>query len=790
MNKKNIIFALAAFAVIASLNGSQVFSQQVVLRLAGSRVIEKSELTNLPNFIKINPEQQVRNEDFVNWAVYSLNLPTTSTFKAYSVEKDELGYVHTRYQQYVNNIPVEGSMIITHSMGDLITKVDGDYYEAFSPELSASLSEQNAFQSALKKVHAVKYMWENTVFENQQKQILNDPDFTFKPKGELVIVHKKDADYSAANMRLAYKFDIYAEEPLYRANVFVDANTGEILDEQNLICHADVVGTAVTKYSGTVPMTCDNTSGPYRLRETGRGNGINTYNLKTSKTYTNTDFTNASTNWSLTGTDQAAADAHWGAEMTYDYFKNIHNRNSIDDKGYALNSYVHYSTNYVNAFWDGTRMTYGDGSTSQGYNIMTALDVCGHEITHGLTSNTSKLGSGEAGALNEGNSDIFGTTIEFYARPSQHDWLMGADLMTNHKGLRDMSNPKNLGQPNCYKGTNWSSSGEVHANDGPFIYWYYLLCQGGSGTNDLGNAWSVTGITMDEAKLIAFRQNTVYFTSSTTYASARTFSIEAATDLFGACSPEVIATTNAWYAVGVGAQYSGSTLAVTSSASPATICAGSSAMLTATGGAATYAWSPISATTSTVTVSPTASTTYTVIGTSGACSAKSMVTITVTTPPTTPTITQNGAVLTSSSATGNQWYLNGVLIAGATAQTYAPTQSGDYTVIVIQGCPSASSLAFNYSATGIADNVSVEDINLFPNPSNGNFNLNIANAENGDFSVEITNSLGQLISRENINVSRTDYQRQYDLSGFCPGVYFIKVFNPHMQTVKKIIIAE
>src|SRR5207237_2156652 len=128
-------------------------------------------------------------------------------------------------------------------------------------------------------VNAKKYMWENETMQKLRGEI--DACFTDKPNGELVFVHKKGADYSAEKMRLAYKFNIYAEIPLYRANVFVDANTGEILDEQNLICTANVVGTADTKYSGTVSMTSDNNAGTYRLRETGRGNGIVTKNLAT-----------------------------------------------------------------------------------------------------------------------------------------------------------------------------------------------------------------------------------------------------------------------------------------------------------------------------------------------------------------------------------------------------------------------------------------------------------------------------------------------------------------------------
>jgi Zn-dependent metalloprotease len=567
MTKKTKIIVWAAIAAFADFGLSELYAQDSGLRLTGAKAVSYQQETGLPNFIRFDEAQNLTQDKFVDWAVYALNLPGTSTLKAYSVESDELGFTHTRYRQYANGFPVEGTQLITHNVNGRLRSVNGDYIQNMSSSFSASLSEASALQHALKKVHAKVYRWENKAEEAQRREA--DPNFTYYPKGELVVVHKKGTDYSASNIRLAYKFNIYAQEPLYRANVFVDAQNGEILDEQNLIHTTDVIGTAVTKFSGTVTMTSDNYgTNQYRLRETGRGNGINTYNSANTNTRPQTDFTNTSGTWNVTGNDQAASDAHSGAEDTYDYYKKIHNRNSIDNNGYTLNSYMHYnptsgsSTGYVNAFWDGTEMSYGDGNVAQGFLIMTALDVCGHEITHGLTSFTSKLtggGTDEASALNEGNSDIFGTTIEWFARPNQHDWIIGADItcttagVQNHVGIRDMSNPKNLGQPNCYMGTNWDPNGECHNNNGPFIYWYYLLCQGGSGTNDIGNAWNVSGITMDEAKFIAFRGNTVYFTQTTTYANARTYMIEAATDLYGACSKEVAATTNAWYAVGVGA---------------------------------------------------------------------------------------------------------------------------------------------------------------------------------------------------------------------------------------------
>jgi Zn-dependent metalloprotease len=552
-------------AVLAIFTGLSSYGQTREVKITDADIAGYSKQTGLPNFIRFHAGSEIADAQVEEWVSGSLNLSQSLRLKVYQKENDGLGFTHTRYKEYFNNYPVDGSMIIAHSKNGKVVSINGDYIQQTGAVSSPGITEEQALAAALKKINAKRYYWQDDQATATAREAHHDPSFTYYPKGELVVVHRKKANYNPESYRLAYKFNIYAEKPLYRANVFVDAVDGSILDEQNLICTVDVAGTGVTKYSGSVPMTSDNYgTGQYRLREAGRGNGIQTYNLANGTTYVNTDFTNTSSTWNLAGNDQAAADAHWGAEMTYDYYKNVHSRNSIDNNGFALLSYVHYSANFVNAYWDGSEMTYGDGDVSQGFLIMTALDVCGHEITHGLTAMTAALNGGgtdEASALNEGFSDIFGTTIEAYARPAQHDWLMGADItcttsgVQNHVGIRDMSNPKNLGQPNTYLGINWDPNGECHNNNGPSIFWYYLLCQGGAGTNDNGSVYNVNALTMTTAQEIAYRGLTVYFTPSTAYADARNYTIQAAVDLYGGCSNEVQTTTNAWYAVGVGPQY-------------------------------------------------------------------------------------------------------------------------------------------------------------------------------------------------------------------------------------------
>jgi len=559
------------YTILAICFCNLFFAQQNIFNLEGAKIDYISNKTNLPLQVSFDDSKHLSESQFIEWMNKEMIGNDNVSFTITKSNNDALGFKHNRYQQYYRGYKIENSLIISHIKNSEVKSFNGEWFKNITVSNVISISEQQALLASLSKVNAKKYKWENKAEETHMQQALNNPNFSYKPIGEIVIITSVSST-KVITYKYAYKFTIYAEEPLYKANIYVDAATGTIIKEQNLICTIDAPGTANTKYSGTQPLTTDSYTAGYRLRETGRGNGIETYNMKNTSTYSATDFTNTANSWTVTSADQAATDAHFGAEATYDFYLQTFNRNSIDDNGYKLLSYVHYSTNYVNAFWDGLRMTYGDGSTSQGFSIMTALDVCGHEITHGVVENTAGLNGGEADALNEAFADIFGTSVEWFARPAQHDWLMGLDISTTGNAIRDMSNPKSLQQPDTYLGTYWSASDEPHDNAGPCIYWFYLLSVGGSGTNDNSQAYNVSPITMAKAQAIAYRAMTTYMTPGTDYASVRNYCIQAAKDLFGSCSNEVIQTTNAWYAVGVGAQYMPGTIGTNFVASQVTSC--------------------------------------------------------------------------------------------------------------------------------------------------------------------------------------------------------------------------
>jgi Zn-dependent metalloprotease len=490
----------------------------------------------------------------------SLGLTSAEDTTVRDVIVDADGTQHVRYDRTYHQLPVLGGDFMVH------LAPNGTYRSANRATRSAiSLASVTPRLSAPKAADlAVNALRAANLGEALKK-------ITAKP--ELIV------DALHGTPKLAWRTNAVAQDSLgnpVARTVLTDARTGAQIDAWDSVETA--TGDGQSLYSGTVPLETTLSGSTYQLKDATRGgtytgDAANKTDLciLTSICISrapSTVFTDTDNHWG-TGTTadraSAAVDAQYGTNETWDYYKNVHGRNGIAGDGKGSYNRVHYGNNYNNAFWDDSCfcMTYGDGDGTQ-LGPLVALDVAGHEMTHGVTSKTAALTySGESGGLNEATSDIMGTLVEWYANNSSDlgDYLIGEKIVRSGFGrsaLRYMDKPSKDGNSaDC-----WSSSVgnlDVHYSSGVANHFAYLLAEG-SGTKTINgvsynsptcNGSSVSGIGRDKLGAIWYRALTVYMTSSTNYAGARTATLSAAKDLYGAGSTEYNAVAAAWSAVSV-----------------------------------------------------------------------------------------------------------------------------------------------------------------------------------------------------------------------------------------------
>ncbi|MET9404760.1 M4 family metallopeptidase [Streptomyces sp. NPDC002935] len=489
----------------------------------------------------------------------NLGLTSAQNTSVRDVVVDKDGTQHVRYDRTYRELPVLGGDFVVH------LAPDGAYRSANRATRKAiSLSSVTPRLSAPEAAGlAVSALRAANPGEPLKK-------VTAKPRLVVDALH--------GTPRLAWRTDAVAQDSLgnpVARTILTDARTGARIDAWDSIETATGDGNSL--YSGTVPLETTLSGSTYQLKDPTRGN---TY---TGDAANKTDlcifgicisrapatlFTDADNHWGTGATadrSSAAVDAQYGTNETWDYYKNVHGRNGIAGDGKGSYNRVHYGSNYNNAFWDDSCfcMTYGDGDGST-FGPLVALDVAGHEMSHGVTSKTAALTySGESGGLNEATSDIFGTMVEWYAGNASDagDYLIGEKIVRSGFGkpaLRFMDKPSRDGNSaDC-----WSSSVgnlDVHYSSGVANHFAYLLSEGSGAKTVNGvsydsptcNGSTVSGIGHDKVGKIWYRALTVYMTSSTKYAGARTATLNAAKDLYGAGSTEYNAVAAAWSAVSV-----------------------------------------------------------------------------------------------------------------------------------------------------------------------------------------------------------------------------------------------
>lgn len=449
-------------------------------------------------------------------------------FKKVYFSEDKLGMKHLRYQQMYKGIEVWGREIYVHLKSDnTINCFNGRYLPTPSnlTNITPSISEGQAIQVARDHLNISQDQW----------QIL---------EVKLALYHTEDEVF-----HLAWLVDI-TDGLLNHWFYFIEAHRGEFLHRVTRVYYdGPVTGSGVDLHNQTRTLNLYQIGSEYCMIDASKpmfDSSASTMPNDPVGVVWTLDAQNSDDQlYHVTSTnpnswpDKATVSGAYHGGIIYDYYNNVHSRNSIDGNGMTMPFIAHFKTNYNNAFWNGKAMIFGDGDGVRFSSIIGALDVAAHEVTHGVTQHTANLiYQNQAGALNESFSDVFGTMIEFYEDTAGGNWLIGEDIFTPATpgdALRDMQDPASsyvpVGDrqptkmseyqdlPNTKEG-DW---GGVHIN---------------SGIPNRACFQVADSIGRSKTEQIYYRALTNYLTQSSQFIDARIALCNSAADLYGADGPE------------------------------------------------------------------------------------------------------------------------------------------------------------------------------------------------------------------------------------------------------------
>ena len=539
----------------------------------------------VPTLLLAAPPDQPRVDALVRDAqghlaarAFQMGLDQHLGFTVKNHQADAFGEDHVRLNQTYKGVPVLEGEVIVHFRNGRVRSVTDDLTRGLALNVDPTIGRGEALASA----HAA---------------LAPRGPYTNEPTVELVVASIEVERQGRVPIHCALAYHVHTElengaQETKHTDFLVDAHTGTLLESWDTLRTVGTTGTGQSQWYGTVTLSTNSTASGYELRDMARGGGGTFGNNVTTNLLNGTSgngaiFTDTDNAWGdglqYNGTpgmdanaQTAGVDGHRGMQATWDFYGNVFGRNGIDNAGRATFSRMHYSSQYDNAFWSDSCfcMTYGDGQV--GGSVGEAdLDTAGHEMTHGVCAATANLQyRKEPGGLNEANSDIFGTLVEFYtlnggagafipSTPGPGPITANYKLFENswgHDGepLRWMYQPSLDGRsPDFYSKT--LGRLDVHYSSGVANHFFFLLAHGSQvdGLSDhlaspmTNGVTSITGIGNDKAGRIWYRALTVYMTKRTDYAGARVATLNAATDLFGAGSVEYATVNRAWLAVNV-----------------------------------------------------------------------------------------------------------------------------------------------------------------------------------------------------------------------------------------------
>ncbi|RFM32572.1 M4 family metallopeptidase [Chitinophaga silvisoli] len=821
----------------------------------------------------LNQRRMANDKDFLN-KITGIRTGIDE-FRLINSTVDKQNITHRKYQLYYKNVKIEYAQFMTHG-SESLQSLNGTMESIPDLNVSPGVDATQAIQLAMGYVKADQYAWQDSSLVQYTRK--TNPGINLQPVPELLItrfgINNKDS------FCLAWKVNITSLKPtLKTGNVYINASNGSVVKFVSGICNfstptqfpntnrqaaavsttgqfrTNAPGYVETLYSGVQGVVTDSYSGGFRLAEVRNGVSIHTFNLNLNYNPVNlTEFSDNDNVWGASehSADRQAFDIHWAVENLLDYYSTVLNRNSMDNNGIALRTYAHwgtidnspYTASIVNAAYIGSfdATFFGDGGLSGGvtYTPLTSSDIVYHELKHMDINHLSMLEyAGESGALNESLADINGAVIEFWKSPNKIRWSMGEEVVS--PATRFLNAPNNSGsghQPDTKSGTyyidptgcnpsNTNDNCYVHTNSGVINYWFYLLSEGGSGTNDLNNSFNVTGIGIEKAAAIVHQAEYHHLLANTQFSDWRDQVIASTRELYpGGC--EEIQVTNAFYAVGIGSAYVYPTMTLGNTA----ICGSTTAALSSVPNNSTVTWSvtpalvTLSATSgAAITVTPASTTAGTVTLTAQVtlpCGTSFNVTKSVKV--NAPTLT-GSLVRRASTGVSCGWDVYISLPAGADyveqqfggawvpVVTKYNSSTGGYECILDNALPGPATYSFTIRAVnGCGTSAAVtKTINLqarpgncasrlanltdstnknlpgtlvYPNPANGKVTVSV-NADDVIQAIEVYSFQGSLVQRINKPGSNSV---SVDFSGKASGTYIIRIISNKQDVDRKVVI--
>lgn len=461
-------------------------------------------------------------------------------FRVRRVVEDALGETHVRLQQVYNDLEIWGRDIVVHmDVWGTIRGFNGRY--VVTPTELTDLAERISPDEAVRRIRIDSGKEDMTIDACDKKIYILE-------SGTPVLV-----------WHVIVRFD------LWRWYYFIDAKTGDVVHKIDYtMTDGPTTGTAVDLAGGTQTVQLYKKGAQYYLVDCSKpmfndaqsdvpdivAGGIMVVDVKNQELAQNAMLyymVSADPNtWPAN-----AVSMETSVSRVYDYYRDKHNRNSIDDKGMTVYSIINLNQDYNNAFWNGYFLCFGNGDGVEHSDICGAFDVIGHEYTHGVTQHTSNLVyENQSGALNEAMSDIFGALCEWHYQGANGDWLIAEDTYTPAIGgdaMRDMADPSGprvqnklpatMSEFRTLPNTQAGDWGGVHVNCSIVSRAAVLIAQNCDADPAAGRG---------KMGRIFYRAQTVYLTQSSQFIDARVACVQAAQDIFGAGSAEEQAVRNAF----------------------------------------------------------------------------------------------------------------------------------------------------------------------------------------------------------------------------------------------------